>query len=102
MADSEIVPKFQVGDRVRLLGHWEFPDGTIGTVIDPPRWAIEISEPGAWRGHFKLVRFRKGFVPSYVIKFDEPTHDDSSDGPYSQATIDEDSMVLIRESPGFD
>jgi len=37
---------FRPGDRVILKGHWEFEDGIVGTVAEPPEAMLELSGPG--------------------------------------------------------
>lgn len=84
---------FNAGERVRLTGHREFPDGTSGTISAPPEVLIEVW--GAERsGIRRLHRAGSRRVTSFYVVFDNPTDDGSGDGPYSGAEID--SRYLVR------
>jgi hypothetical protein len=83
---------FQPGARVVLVGHWEFEDGIVGTVANPPDMMVELAGKGEWSGCRRVFTSTKGSVVSYYVVFDEPHDDGSGDGPYSGAEIDEGSL----------
>ena len=85
--------KFKIGDRVLLKGHWEFPDGTIGTISVPGQSQLNLANPGEWNGHLRTVKGRKGPILFYFVNFDQPADDGSGDGPYFAAEIDADSLL---------
>ncbi len=84
--------QFNIGDRVVLKGHSEFPDGTTGTVSVPPQSLMDLAEPAEWKEHHRTVQALKGPILFYFVEFDEPTDDGSGDGPYAAASIDENSL----------
>jgi hypothetical protein len=88
--------RFDVGDRVLIRGHWEFPDGTTGTVSAPEPFLLELSGPGEWVGHVRTFRGAKGPVTTYYVRFDHPTDDGSGDGPYSGGEIEAECLVPLR------
>ncbi len=87
--------EFVIGDRVRLSGHWEFPDGTTGTITSPDPFLLQISEPGEWQGHCKFERQRTGVVICLYVIFDELADDGSGDGPYKAAVIEAECLHPI-------
>jgi hypothetical protein len=86
---------FNLNDRVILQGHWEFPDGTTGTISMPPKFAIDLSEPGEWQEHRRIHPCRSGLMTSYWVVFDTPTDDGSGDGPYLAGEIDVAALQLL-------
>ncbi|MCA9165764.1 MAG: hypothetical protein KDA62_22405 [Planctomycetales bacterium] len=82
----------EIGDRVTLKGHWEFPDGTIGTIAHPPDFVIGVCGAGEWQGHRRIHSCRKGMMTSYYVVFDTPADDGSGHGPYLGGEIDESSI----------
>ncbi len=86
------MPSFEVGDRVRIVHHWEFEDGIIGTVAEPKPFQLELAEPGEWQAHRRLVRGRKSLIVIFFIRFDRPVDDGSGDGPYAGAEIEADCL----------
>lgn len=89
---------FEVGDRVRVEGHWEFPDGTTGTVIAPESFQLRLAAPGEWHGHCRTVVGRKGPIDFYFVRFDQPTDDGSGDGPYWASEIEADCLRAIGDA----
>jgi hypothetical protein len=79
---------FELDDRIRIVNHWEFADGIIGTVAPPEPFQLELAAPGEWQGHRRFHRGRKGPIISSFIWFDEPADDGSGDGPYTGAEIE--------------
>jgi hypothetical protein len=86
---------FDVGTRVIVHGHWEFPDGTVGQIAWPPEYMIALCEPGEWKDHRRIHPSRKGLMTSYYVTFDTPTDDGSGDGPYVGGEIDESAIREI-------
>ena len=87
---------FDIDDRVILQGHWEFPDGTIGTIAEPPEFMVALCEPGEWQEHRRIHPCRNGLMTSYYVVFDTPTDDGSGDGPYLGGEIDESSIRRLH------
>ena len=85
---------FQIGDRVVIRGHWEFPDGTTG-VVGEPLAAIRGLATGKWEEHCLIGLTPRGPQAQYSITFDIPTDDGSGDGPYAGAMIDAASLELL-------
>lgn len=86
----------EIGDRVKLKGHWEFPDGTIGTIAQPPDFVVGLCEEGEWQEHRRIHSCRTGMMTSYYVVFDTPTDDGSGDGPYLGGEIDESSIQSLK------
>jgi len=76
MSDDPDNAPFFDGQRVRIVGHWEFADGIPGTVD----------------GHGHTVQALKGPILCYFIIFDKPADDGSDDGPYKGAMIEADYL----------
>jgi hypothetical protein len=87
--------KFKVGDRVRIIGHWEFPDGVVGTISPPEPAQQELATPGEWQGHRRTTPGRKGPIEFYFVRFDRPTDDGSGDGPYVAGEIESECLEPI-------
>ena len=83
---------FQIGDRVELHGHWEFPDGATGVVAEPHPEIVALCEPGEWQGPRRVSPGRAGPIITYYVSFDVPQDDGSGDGPYRGAEIDASSL----------
>jgi hypothetical protein len=93
---------FDVGERVRIVGHWEFADGIVGTIAEPEPYNLELAEPGEWRAHRRTCESPKGPIVFCCIIFDEPTDDGSGDGPYLGAEMEADCLEpvsAISENP---
>jgi hypothetical protein len=89
------MPTFEVGDRVRTVGCFEFPDGTTGIISMPPPTVTEVLQPGEWHGHCHQRYDRKGLVISYYVEFDKPADDGSGDGPYQASEIASKFLELL-------
>jgi len=79
---------FAVGQRVRIVGHWEFTDGIVGTISLPEAFQLDLAEVGEWQGHRRIVRGPHGSIVFYYVRFDQPADDGSGDGPYAGAEIE--------------
>jgi hypothetical protein len=82
---------FEIGDRVVVKNHCEFPDGTVGTITYPAEFLL-LASPGEWKGHCRTVLGRKAPIVFYFVQFDRMTDDGSGDGPYSGGEIDAESL----------
>lgn len=87
-----LVHEFAPGDRVVVTGHWEFPDGTLGVIVEPPPYLTSLAGPGEWSGHQRKHAARKGTIVSYFVRFDTATDDGSGDGPYGGGEIEADAL----------
>lgn len=86
---------FAIGDRVRTVGHYEWPDGTAGTIAPPQEVNLGLAKPGEWQGHRRTVQGRVRPILFYFVVFvvfDQPTDDGSGDGPYYAAEVDADYL----------
>lgn len=79
----------------QILGHWEFPDGVVGTIAEPESVHIALSEPGEWQGHRRMLKGRQGIIVAYYVVFDEPTDDGSGDGPCLGGEIESECLRPI-------
>jgi hypothetical protein len=86
---------FQVGDRVCIRGHWEFPDGTTGVIAEPEPFQVGLAEPGEWQAHRRTTPGRSGPLVYYFVCFDEPTDDGSGDGPYLGGEIEAECLEIV-------
>jgi hypothetical protein len=78
---------FAPGDRVRILGHFGWPDGITGTVRMPDPFVIELCGPDEWDGCRRTMKSEKGWHVSYYVEFDEPHDDGSGHGPYVSSEV---------------
>ena len=88
---------FEVGERVRIIGHWEFADGITGTISEPLPAMIELSGPGEWKDHRRTHRSRTGLIVSYFDLFDEPADDGPGDCPYRGGEIESSCLESISD-----
>ena len=82
--------QFEPGDRVRVRGDAEFPDGITGTICLPESSFQLSNEDGSlrtWDGAQLTIDTEKGRRLFYFVKFDEPHDDGNGDGPYSGSEI---------------
>ena len=86
----------QLGDRVRINGDWEWPDGATGIVEKPDPVMVELCS-NEWQGIRRVSKARTQTIITYFIKFDEPQDDGSGDGPYAGGEIDEANLELIND-----
>lgn len=86
--------KLQIGDWVRIKGHWNFPDDCTGTIAQPPesvRKMVQNCEP--WEGHYRTVNGVKGPIEFVWVTFDTPQKDGDGDGPYTAGEIQTDFIT---------
>lgn len=89
--------KFNIGDKVHIKGHWNFPSDCNGIVCEPPEFAVQLvasSEP--WDGFTRIVQSRKGPIEFYWIKFDVPQIDGDGDGPYPEGEVEAEYISLMK------
>ena len=86
---------YPVGTRVVLKGHWEFPDGTIGTIAEPTDFLRELSGDDQWNDHVQTCWAKDKKILSYFVLFDEATDDGSGDGPYTGGVIDQGAIQVL-------
>ena len=87
--------EYAVGDRVRVSGHWEWPDGLTGTVAAPVPFLMSLAEPGEWQGHRLTTGGRRGPIVCYYVEFDRAADDGSGDGPYRGGVIEADCLAPL-------
>lgn len=92
--------EFEVGDRVRIVGHSEFADGIVGTIAHPETFHIELAKVGEWHGPRRICNFPRGRVVFYYVVFDGPSDDGSGDGPYLGAEIEADCLESFSDEKG--
>lgn len=87
--------KFSLGDRARISLEYNWAQGALATIVEPPEAIRQLVEDQApWYGLHRFVAGRKGPIEFYFVKFDGPQMDADGDGPYSQAEIEADRLEL--------
>lgn len=76
----EVLKEISVNSRVRVLEQGGWPSSPVGTVVYGPTEKIQTSSGIDW---------------FYCVKFDEPTHDTSPDGPYIMSEVLSQDLVEI-------
>lgn len=56
-----MVNQFEIGKRIVIKGHWEFPNGITGTIVEPTPFQLSLASPGEWKGHIRKVKGRKNY-----------------------------------------
>jgi hypothetical protein len=87
--------KHNIGDRIKITGDGEFPDGTKGQIQIPPERVITLVPNGEWIGPERNFVTPNGKHRSYWVEFDQPTDDGSGDGPYNGAEISVDHIQIL-------
>jgi hypothetical protein len=72
----------QRGERVQILGHWNWPQSCTGRISAPPELPDDLAGGVRWLGCRRVVQGRKGPIEFYWVSFDEPQMDGDGDGPY--------------------
>jgi hypothetical protein len=96
---------YPAGSRVQIVGNWEWPDGTTGTITlfpgvaraiasDPPGSPDEFFAAGLARRN----KVRKRDIITQWVQFDEPTDDGSGHGPYYGGEVDVQNLVPLARS----
>lgn len=90
---------FRPGDRVRIVGHYGFADGVVGTISGTLRMVPDPASPPAveWIDGCRTVQSRRGPIRMYFVEFDCPHDDGSGDGPYRGSEIAEHYLVALVE-----
>lgn len=92
--------KYSIGDRVKITGDFEFPEGTTGRIEKPPTGVLSLVHENEWIGPERNFVTPTGKHKSYWVVFDAPTDDGSGDGPYEGAEISPENLVLLQHSSG--
>lgn len=95
MASVELFP---IGARVVVHGHWEFPDGTTGTIAEVPEGVHDVRNSTERNFLFYEERTRHGVDVVQWVVFDEPTDDGTGDGPYRAGGIATANLLPLRRS----
>ncbi len=99
-ATSSLYP---AGTRVRISGHWEWPDGTLGTIAKYPDFVRDFHETGPPQGRFLAAglalgtKSHKGDLITQWVEFDVPTDDGSGDGPYTGGSVDIRNLTSLTQ-----
>ena len=89
--------KYNLGDKVYIKGHWNFPKDLKGTISEPPEFAVQlVSDEAPWDGIRRIVQGRKGPIEFYWIKFDNLQIDGDGDAPYPEGEIEAEYIQLIK------
>ncbi len=81
--------KFNLGDRVRVLEKYNWARNALGTISDPPEFAINlVKDKYPWIGYHRNVKGVNEWIEFYWIIFDEPQFDADGDGPYGGSEIE--------------
>lgn len=89
---SDVPEVYPIGSRVVINGHFEWPDGTQGTIASFPTAVRSLRSDGGdeagtdWLYH--TFNTTKGPLNAQWVEFDEPTDDGSGDGPYRAGEVD--------------
>jgi hypothetical protein len=80
--------KFHPGDRVRISADYNWVQGALGTIGEPPPFVVRLVEDEApWTGCHRFVRGAKRVLEFFWVNFDELQNDLDGDGPYSGGEI---------------
>ena len=61
--------KFNIGDKVYIKEHWNFPNDCKGTISYPPEYAIQLVEDqDPWEGIHRFVQGRKARIEFFLGK----------------------------------
>ena len=90
---------FPLGTRVRIVGHWGFPDGTAGEIAPIPEFVRTMRENPDDSFLFYEERTKRGPRICQWVNFDQPTDDGSGDGPYSGAGIWVELLRTLEDKP---
>lgn len=87
----------ELGDRVYVKGHWNWPDCT-GTIAEPPD-AVQslVADEHPWRGHTRVVPGRTRLITFVWIVFDQPQRDSDGDGPYRIGEVEVEFVAKVAE-----
>ncbi|MCP3922013.1 MAG: hypothetical protein GY714_05435 [Desulfobacterales bacterium] len=78
-----------------VRGHWNFPNCCIGTIAEPPEFAVQLVENcGPWDGVRRFVQGRKGTIEFYWVEFETPQNDGDGDGPYAAGEVEVEYITL--------
>ncbi len=87
--------KFNIGDRVFVKGHWNFPNDCIGTIAEPPDFAVQlVADCDPWDGIRRFVQGRKGPIEFYWITFDTLQTDGDGDDLYISGEVEVEYITL--------
>ena len=91
------LPRFAVGDRVRVVEEGYWANGVLGTIAEPPPPVVSLAD--GWHAHVRTVSTTDGPRPYYWVTLDEPRHDADGDGRYQEAEIAERSLESLKAVP---
>ena len=85
-----------VGSRIKISANYHFAENVTGEITQPPAFIIENSD--GWKEIVREVKYSKGILFFYWVKFDEPQIDEDGDGPYQEAEIDSEHLILLNSN----
>jgi len=87
------------GDRVKIKGHWNWPNDCIGVIAEPPEFACQlVADQEPWQGFSRVVKGRKGPITFFWVTFEESQLDGDGDGPYTGGEVEADQITKISQS----
>ena len=92
---DSLIPKFQVGDRVRISQHCHWARSASGTVRRAPKYATLVAPE--WNDYFRTVPMRNGVGLFIWVEFDVPQIDEDGDGPYPEGEINQEFLIPLVE-----
>jgi len=89
--------KFNLGDRISVKGHWNFPNDCKGFIFEPPEDVVELAlDQEPWEGIHRIVKGENGSIEFFWVRFDDPQIDGDGDGPYPEGEVDAKFIALIQ------
>ncbi len=86
------------GDRVQVLGHWNWPNACTGRVAEAPGGIRALADGnGAWQGCRRVVQGRRRSIEFQWIVFDQPQLDGDGDGPYLAGEVETEYLRPVEE-----
>jgi hypothetical protein len=82
--------RFELYQRVRICGDFEWAENTAGMIAEPPIHVIE-----GYEGLSRVVEMPAGPVVYYFVQFDSPQYTVVGDGPYPASEIREEYIIPL-------
>ena len=90
---NEILEKFKVGQKIKVIGNQGFEIGVTGIIDYPPKVPILSEDFGD--NYFRQVKTLQGEKTFIWVVFDTPQFDGDGDGPYPMTEINSEYLEII-------